>query len=262
MEDLVVQDVDAVVTAKLDQRVVPIAGEDCAGGVVGEVDREQASVRPNRGRNPIDVEGPAFGGVEWVPGRFADREREGLVALVVRSDDDRMAVTIEDDVVGGEDALARPGESEDLLRGDAVVGGSDRLTNFRDPLHSSSGICIVAGMTARELALDAVGEPNRRRLLDLLREHGESTVTELVEASGLRQPQVSKHLKTLFGADLVSVRPDGRRRLYRLDATGLRAAHDWFASFEDVWQQRFDALDALVSSEPHTEQPSQFKEST
>lgn len=110
-------------------------------------------------------------------------------------------------------------------------------------------------MTGQRLALDAVGEPNRRRLLDLLRAEGESTVTELVEASGFRQPQVSKHLKVLSSADLVSVRPDGRRRLYRLNATGLRAAHDWFASFEDVWQQRFDALDELVSTNPRSNQP-------
>lgn len=110
-------------------------------------------------------------------------------------------------------------------------------------------------MESDELALDAVGEPNRRRLLVLLHARGESTVTELVEASGLRQPQVSKHLKVLSTADLVSVRPDGRRRLYRLDATGLRSAHDWFASFEDVWQQRFDTLDELVANDPQPAQP-------
>ncbi|NND73534.1 MAG: helix-turn-helix transcriptional regulator [Ilumatobacter sp.] len=97
------------------------------------------------------------------------------------------------------------------------------------------------------VALDAVGEPNRRLILELLHRHHESTVTELVDASGLRQPQVSKHLKVLSAASLVSVRADGRHRHYRLEARGLQAAHDWFASFEDVWQARFDALDALVA---------------
>ena len=110
-------------------------------------------------------------------------------------------------------------------------------------------------MTSRTRPLDAVGEPNRRRLLELLREHGESTVNDLVEASGLRQPQVSKHLKVLAEADLVAARPDGRRRLYRLEPTGLRVAHDWFASFEEVWQQRFDALDQLVSDDHTIDQP-------
>jgi DNA-binding transcriptional ArsR family regulator len=110
-------------------------------------------------------------------------------------------------------------------------------------------------VTDAELVLDAVGEPNRRQLLELLHRHHESTVTELVDASGLRQPQVSKHLKVLAGAQLVSVRSDGRFRRYRLDGRGLQAAHDWFASFEDVWHARFDALDELVSSDPDPEHP-------
>ena len=100
------------------------------------------------------------------------------------------------------------------------------------------------------LVLNAVGEPNRRRLLELLHQRRESTVSELVQASGLRQPQVSKHLKVLAGAALVAARADGRHRHYRLDGRGLRAAHDWFASFEDVWHARFDTLDALVSTDP------------
>ena len=104
-------------------------------------------------------------------------------------------------------------------------------------------------MPAPDLVLDAVGEPNRRRLLALLHQGGESTVTALVEASGLRQPQVSKHLKVLSDASLVTVRPEGRRRHYRLDGSGLKAARDWFGSFEDVWQQRFDALDELVTDD-------------
>lgn len=99
------------------------------------------------------------------------------------------------------------------------------------------------------LVLDAVGEPNRRHLLQLLHHQRESTVSELVDASGLRQPQVSKHLKVLTRASLVSARTDGRYRRYRLDGRGLQAAHDWFASFEDVWQARFDTLDELVSND-------------
>jgi len=104
-------------------------------------------------------------------------------------------------------------------------------------------------MVASARVLDALGEANRRQLLDLLHQHGESTVTALVERSGLRQPSLSKHLKVLSEADLVTVRPEGRRRHYRLEPKGLQAAYEWFASFEDVWQQRFDALDALVSSD-------------
>ncbi len=111
------------------------------------------------------------------------------------------------------------------------------------------------GMVDAEAVLDAVGEPNRRRLLQLLRDQHESTVSQLVDASGLNQPQVSKHLKVLTRVSLVSVRSDGRFRRYRLDGRGLQAAHDWFGSFEDVWQARFDALDQLVSDDPLTDPP-------
>lgn len=109
-----------------------------------------------------------------------------------------------------------------------------------------------------DLVLDAVGEANRRHLLELLHQRSEWSVTELVGASGLRQPQVSKHLRVLANAALVSARADGRHRRYRLDGRGLQAAHDWFASFEDVWQARFDALDDLVMADPDpdpTEEP-------
>lgn len=111
-------------------------------------------------------------------------------------------------------------------------------------------------VTNAAMVLDAVGEPNRRRLLELLHLQTEATVSELVAASGLRQPQVSKHLRVLSSASLVSARANGRHRHYRLDGRGLEIAHDWFASFEDVWNARFDALDHLVSTDPnHPEEP-------
>ena len=108
-------------------------------------------------------------------------------------------------------------------------------------------------MIGADPVLDAVGEPNRRRLLELLHEQHESTVSELVRASGLNQPQVSKHLKVLANAMLVSVRADGRHRHYRLEGVGLQVAHDWFASFDDVWHARFDTLDELVSTDPESQ---------
>ena len=108
----------------------------------------------------------------------------------------------------------------------------------------------MTNVTQANLVLDALGEVNRRRLLQLLLERQESTVNGLVEASGMRQPQVSKHLKVLHEANLVTVRAEGRSRHYSLDGRGLQSAHDWFASFEDVWQARFDALDELVTTDP------------
>lgn len=75
-------------------------------------------------------------------------------------------------------------------------------------------------------------------------------MSALVRASSLDQPQASRHLKVLAGAMLVSVRAEGRHHHYRLDGIGLQAAHDWFASFDDVWQARFDTSDELVFADP------------
>jgi DNA-binding transcriptional ArsR family regulator len=88
---------------------------------------------------------------------------------------------------------------------------------------------------------EAIAEPNRRRLLELLRE-GERPAGDLVEAMGLSQPGVSKHLKLLREAGLVSVRADGQRRLYRLEPGELAALDAWLKPFRRFWADRLDAL--------------------
>jgi DNA-binding transcriptional ArsR family regulator len=85
---------------------------------------------------------------------------------------------------------------------------------------------------------EAIAEPNRRRLLELLR-GGELPAGDLVEATGLSQPGVSKHLRQLREAGLVSVRADGQRRLYRLETAELAALAVWLQQF---WADRLDAL--------------------
>lgn len=93
---------------------------------------------------------------------------------------------------------------------------------------------------------NAVAEPRRRRILDLLAD-GERSVGEIVAVLDLGQPQVSKHLRVLHEVGLVAVRQEGRRRLYRLDGQGLKDIHDWVGNFESLWQERFDQLDAVVA---------------
>ena len=88
---------------------------------------------------------------------------------------------------------------------------------------------------------EAIAEPNRRRLLDLLR-GGERPAGDLVAATGLSQPGVSKHLKQLREAGLVSVRADGQRRLYRLDATKFAEVYAWLDPYRRNWAERIDAL--------------------
>jgi DNA-binding transcriptional ArsR family regulator len=94
-------------------------------------------------------------------------------------------------------------------------------------------------------AFNAVAEPRRRQLLDLLA-GGERSVSDLVEEMGLAQPLVSKHLAVLREVGLVRVREAGRRRLYRLDPAPLRAVADWLRPYERFITERFDLLDAVV----------------
>lgn len=89
--------------------------------------------------------------------------------------------------------------------------------------------------------MEAVAEPTRRRLLDLLLE-GERSVGELVDAIGTSQPGVSKHLRILREAGLVEVRVDGKRRLYSLDPEPLLEVDVWLAPYRRRWADRLDAL--------------------
>src|SRR6476469_2547764 len=94
-------------------------------------------------------------------------------------------------------------------------------------------------------AFNAVAEPRRRQILDLLAQ-GERPVNDLVAELGLAQPQVSKHLRVLREVGAVDVRGDGRRRVYRLNGQALRPIHDWVKDFEQTWSERFDRLDAVL----------------
>lgn len=95
-------------------------------------------------------------------------------------------------------------------------------------------------------AFNAIAEPRRRQLLDLLAA-GERPVNELVADLRLPQPQVSKHLAVLRQVGLVEVREAGRQRLYRLNGRPLKAVHDWVAGYQDSWSQRFDRMDQVLA---------------
>ena len=101
-------------------------------------------------------------------------------------------------------------------------------------------------------AFNAVAEPRRRQILDLLAA-GERPVNELVRELGVAQPQVSKHLRVLREVGVVDVREDGRRRLYRLDARALKPIHDWVKDYERLWTKRFDQLDVVLEDLKRTE---------
>ena len=95
-------------------------------------------------------------------------------------------------------------------------------------------------------AFNAVAEPRRRQILDVLAA-GERPVNDLVDALALAQPQVSKHLRVLKEVGLVDVRGDGRQRFYRLNGRALKPIHDWVKEYEQTWSERFDQLDAVLA---------------
>lgn len=103
----------------------------------------------------------------------------------------------------------------------------------------------VQGMTAYA----ALAEPSRRQILDLLR-GGERSVNELVGGVGLSQPGVSKHLRVLREAGLVAVRPEGKQRLYSLQAEPLSEVASWLEPYRAHWAAQLDALQRHLEDNP------------
>ena len=94
-------------------------------------------------------------------------------------------------------------------------------------------------------AFNAVAEPRRRQILDVLA-GGELPVNDLVALLGVPQPQVSKHLRVLREVGLVEAREEGRQRKYRLNGQPLKPIHDWVKNYERSWEERFEALDEVL----------------
>jgi DNA-binding transcriptional ArsR family regulator len=102
-------------------------------------------------------------------------------------------------------------------------------------------------MTA--VPFDVLAEAHRRSILDLLRD-SERSVGELVDVLGVSQPAVSKHLRVLREAGLVTARPDAQRRLYQLRPEPLRAIDEWLAPYRRLWSASLDALEQHLDAMP------------
>jgi DNA-binding transcriptional ArsR family regulator len=98
-------------------------------------------------------------------------------------------------------------------------------------------------------AYAALAEPNRRRILDLLRD-GERCVNDLTARLKISQPGVSKHLRVLRQAGLVDVRAQGRTRWYRLRAQPLAEVDAWLEPYRTLWSERLDALERHLEDHP------------
>ena len=105
---------------------------------------------------------------------------------------------------------------------------------------------MMAGAAATADAFNAVAEPRRRQILDVLA-GGERPVNDLVTLLGLAQPQVSKHLRVLRQVGLVDVRGNGRQRMYRLNGHPLRPIYEWVRAYEQSWSRRFGELDSVLA---------------
>jgi DNA-binding transcriptional ArsR family regulator len=99
-------------------------------------------------------------------------------------------------------------------------------------------------------AFDVLGDPVRRRILELLAagEQTSGAVTDVIRAEfGVSQPAVSQHLKVLRDNGFATVRPDGARRLYAVDVSPLRDVDAWLGQFRRFWAPHLDALATEVA---------------
>ncbi len=99
-------------------------------------------------------------------------------------------------------------------------------------------------------ALDVLGDPVRRRILELLAagEQSSGAVTEVIrEEFGITQPAVSQHLRVLPEAGFATVRPEGARRLYAVNPEPLREVDAWLDPFRAFWAPKLDALETEIA---------------
>src|ERR1700734_2009772 len=101
--------------------------------------------------------------------------------------------------------------------------------------------------------LAALGEPNRLRIIELLR-GGPLPVNDIHVRLKLRQSQASQHLKVLKDVGLVEMEPRAQQRFYRLRAEPLKQLHDWLDRYRHIWEERFEELDKVVEELKRKEQ--------
>jgi DNA-binding transcriptional ArsR family regulator len=95
------------------------------------------------------------------------------------------------------------------------------------------------------ITFNALAEPNRLRIVELLRENP-YPVGEIARRLVLRQPQVSKHLRVLSAAGLVKVHPAAQQRIYQLQAKPFKELDNWLETFRRIWETRLDNLDKYM----------------
>ena len=102
-------------------------------------------------------------------------------------------------------------------------------------------------MAATARALDALSDPTRREIVDLLRS-GEREAGEIAAHFSTSRPGISRHLRVLREHQLVRVRSDGQRRIYTLDPAPFQELDRWLEPYREFWSQSLHALDARIRS--------------
>jgi DNA-binding transcriptional ArsR family regulator len=102
--------------------------------------------------------------------------------------------------------------------------------------------------------LNALAEPNRLRIVELLRDKP-CCVGEIAERLWLRQPQVSKHLRVLSEAGLVEVHPAAQQRIYQLSVVPFMELDSWLETFRQLWEARLDTLDGYLQQLKEEQKP-------
>jgi DNA-binding transcriptional ArsR family regulator len=103
----------------------------------------------------------------------------------------------------------------------------------------------------RAAVFDALADPTRRQVLELLAEKDRSA-GEIASAFPVSRPAVSRHLRVLREAGLVRVRRDAQRRVYALDATPLAEVDSWLATYRRFWRDRLDDLERHLQGKERT----------
>src|ERR1700756_4201672 len=93
--------------------------------------------------------------------------------------------------------------------------------------------------------LAALGEPNRLRIIELLRA-GPRSVNDIRDRLGLKQSQASQHLKVLKDLGLLEMEPRAQQRFYRLRPQPLKQLHKWLDRYRHIWEERFEQLDEII----------------
>ncbi len=97
----------------------------------------------------------------------------------------------------------------------------------------------------------ALGDPNRRRIVELLADLGPLTATEISEKFSVSPSAISQHLKILREAELIQMKKQAQKRIYAINPETMREMEDWAKRLTALWDQRFDALEKIIEAEKH-----------